>query len=615
MKKTKAAPVFSFTPLKSPAINGGVKAPSFLTGFTFLYLCVLGILAALALANYVILRENIKSNEGSAALINTSGRQRMFSQRIAFLTLTLAITEDSQERERLRKELSKAISLMESSHHDLISDTTPLKRRGALSREAKDIYFSEPLNVDAQVREYLIKARISLTLSDTQMSLQDPNIQYVVSAAEGNLPRSLDRAVWQYQAESEAKIRRLKALEGWVFLITAGILFMTGVFLFNPMLKRIQQKTQILQYNEAQLQETNKLLHLKIQEANALEKQLRSMHEFDEALLRTIPFGIDIVDEEGDILYMNEKMQKAFGENVLGKKCYLLYKDDKQRCVNCPLKNGVEIGEVKEIEVKGVLGDKTYLIIHTGMLYHGRKAILEIFEDISGYIHTQEQLALAERLAGIGRMAGIIAHEFRNQLAVIRNAVYFLKMKIQDKDEKIQRHLSILDEQVVGTERIIENILTFSRNKQPDLQMFELKELLEASIKRVLIPEGIEVIMPAEGLPLIEADPVQMSTVFTNIIVNAVQSMNGHGKILIEVTKNDKYVIITFSDSGKGVKDEDKKKLFEPFFSTKARGTGLGLATAKIILKGHRGEITMESEYGKGAAVTIMLPVDKNAGA
>lgn len=585
------------------------------SSFSVEYLFALGILAALALANYVILGENIELNEGSAALINTSGRQRMFSQRIALLTLKMAATQDSEEKERLCKELGTLITLMESSHHDLISDTTPLKRRGTLSRKVKDIYFSEPLNLDAQVREYLKKTRALLAFTDTQMSLQEPDIQYVVSAAEGNLLSSLDMAVQQYQVESEVKIRRLKALEGGVFLITTGILFMTGVFLFRPMLKRIQQKTQILQHNEAQLQETNRLLHLKIQESNAMEKQLRGMYEFDEALLRMIPFGIDIVDEEGDILYMNENMQKAFGNDARGKKCYLLYKDDKQRCVNCPLKNEVRIGEVKEIEVKGVLGGKTYLITHIGMLYHGRNAILEIFKDISEYINTKERLALVERLASIGRMAGIIAHEFRNQLAVIRNAVYFLKMKVQDKDERIQRHLGILDEQVVETERIIENILAFSRNKQPDLQTLSLKELLEASIKMVLIPEEIEVSMPAEGLPLIEADPVQMSTVFTNIIVNAVQSMNGHGKLLIEVTKTDKYVIITFSDSGEGIKDEDKKRLFEPFFSTKARGTGLGLATAKIILKGHRGEITIESKYGQGAAVTVMLPVDKNAGA
>ena len=84
------------------------------------------------------------------------------------------------------------------------------------------------------------------------------------------------------------------------------------------------------------------------------------------------------------------------------------------------------------------MGARIFLITHTGMFYQGKKAVLEMFEDITDYKKTQEKLALSERLAGIGRMAGAIAHEFRNQLGVIRNSAYFLKMKLEAKDEKNQ---------------------------------------------------------------------------------------------------------------------------------------------------------------------------------
>ena len=203
---------------------------------------------------------------------------------------------------------------------------------------------------------------------------------------------------------------------------------------------------------------------------------MRAAITINETLLKTIPLGIDIVDEEGNILYLNEKMEGFFGPCALGKKMLSLYKDDKKQCLNCPLKSEIQFGQTKEIEVDAVMGARIFLITHTGMFYQGKKAVLEMFEDITDYKKTQEKLALSERLAGIGRMAGAIAHEFRNQLGVIRNSAYFLKMKLEAKDEKIKRHLEILDEQVVETEAIIGNILTFSKTKHPEFQRINLKD-------------------------------------------------------------------------------------------------------------------------------------------
>lgn len=585
------------------------KKKTLVSSLTFRYVLALGILAALSLVSYLILKENIKANEGSAAVINISGRQRMFSQRIAVLSLRLVAAQGSAEKEKIRKALADAAGVMEKSHNSLIKDDSVIGFRRIPSRQVQAMYFSPSLNLDTQVRRYLEKARGLLSFSDAEIDLQNPDLQYIIEAAQGDLLNSLDAVVKQYQLESEARIARLKILQRWVVLSTMCVLLITGIFIFRPMLKRIRQKTDALELREAALIKANELLRQKISESEILARQLRITNEFDEALLRTIPFGIDIVDTQGSLLYINEKMQHIVGQEALGKKCYFLYKDDKQQCLSCPLKNGIKMGEVRDIEVRGVLGGKVFLITLIGMMYQGTQAILEIFEDITGYTHAQEQLALSERLAGIGRMAGVIAHEFRNQLAVIRNAAYFLKMKIVDKDEKIQKHLWILDEQVIETERIIENILAFARNKQPELKKQDLKSLLLSSIDRVLIPQGIEVTTRIGKLPLLEIDSVEMSAVFINILLNAVQAMNGNGKLLIEVIKTNNYVTITFKDTGKGIKDEDKKRLFEPFFSTKARGTGLGLATAKIIVQGHKGDVGIESEYGKGATVTVTLPL------
>ena len=585
------------------------KEKTLRASLTSKYLFALGVLAILSLASYSILKENIRAQKSSAAIVNVSGRQRMLSQRIALLSLRLINAEGGSEREKLRQELKGIAELMEKSHNALINGEPAMNLPGKPSSEVKAMYFSSPLFLDRQVRRYLSQARSLISDSDQELRLQNPHLQFILESAGGEFLGSLDSAVKQYQKESETKIVRLQRLQASVLLITLFILMLTGLFIFRPMVGRIQEETEKLEKRDADLVSINVQLQKEINERKNLERQLRATNEFDETLLKTFPFGIDIVDEECNLLYLNEKMQGAFSREVLGGKCYLLYKDDKKQCYNCPLKNGVQPGETRSIEVKEAMQGRAFLITHTGMFYQGKKAILEIFEDITDYRNTQEALALAERLAGMGRMAGVIAHEFRNQLGVIRNAAYFLKMKITDKDEKVRRHLKILDEQVMETERIIENILSFSRTKKPELQAVDLKDILLASLEKVIIPEGIELSTHIEDRLLLELDSLQMSSVFVNIVLNAIQAIGETGKLRIEVTKVNNYVNIIFRDTGKGIKEEDKKRIFEPFFSTKARGSGLGLVMARTIVEGHSGAINLESEYGKGTSVIIKLPM------
>ena len=576
---------------------------------TFRYLFALGILAVLSLASYLILKENINSQKSSAAIVNVSGRQRMLSQRTALFSLRLINADGDAEREKVRQELQGIVELLEKSHNGLINGEPEMNLPGKPSLEVKAMYFSSPFFLDRQVRRYLSQVRSLISDSDKELTFQNPHLHYILEAAAGELLRCLDSAVKQYQKESETKIARLQRLQASVLLSALFILMLTGLLIFRPMVKRIREEAGKLEKRDADLVSINEQLQKDIKERKELERQLRSTSEFNAILLKALPLGIDIVDEECNLLYLNEKMQGHFAREVLGEKCYLLYKDDQKQCYNCPLKNGVKPGETRGIEVKEAMLGRTFLITHTGMLYQGKKAILEIFEDITDYKNTQEALAFAQRLSGIGMMAGVIAHEFRNQLGVIRNAAYFLKMKITDKDEKVKRHLKILDEQVMETERIIENILIFSRTKKPELQAVDLKDILLTSLEKVVIPEGIELSTHIEDQPLLELDPLQLSSVFVNIILNAIQAMGEKGKLLIKVTKVNNYANIIFSDTGKGIKEEDKKRLFEPFFSAKARGSGLGLAMARIIIEGHRGTINLESEYGKGTSVIIKLPM------
>jgi PAS domain S-box-containing protein len=126
------------------------------------------------------------------------------------------------------------------------------------------------------------------------------------------------------------------------------------------------------------------------------EEELRITNQFNQTLLQTLPFGINIVDESGNILYMNNWLNQLFAEDMLGNKCWNLYKDDKLQCVDCPLHNPIRLGETISNETQGVLGGKTFQITHTGMTYKGQKAVLETFTDITDLKQTESLLVTSE---------------------------------------------------------------------------------------------------------------------------------------------------------------------------------------------------------------------------
>lgn len=236
--------------------------------------------------------------------------------------------------------------------------------------------------------------------------------------------------------------------------------------------------------------------------------------------------------------------------------------------------------------------------------------VVYVGKDMREIEDMQEKLAGAEKLAAMGRFSSIIGHELKNQLSVMRNSVYFLKMKIEAEDEKVKRNFDILEKEIVETDRIIENILTFARTKKPQLASLDLKTILLASVNNVQIPERIDIVTRIdEDLPPIQADEIQITRIFVNIILNAIQAMERGGKLTIRTGREGDSITIIFEDTGPGIKEEDRVRIFEPFFSTKIRGLGLGLAVSKIIVEAHGGSIDIESEVGKGAVVKIKLPM------
>lgn len=222
----------------------------------------------------------------------------------------------------------------------------------------------------------------------------------------------------------------------------------------------------------------------------------------------------------------------------------------------------------------------------------------------------QERLIRNEKLAALGQLSGIVAHDLRNPLGVIRNAIYIIKKKLGDlADSKVKKYLQILDEEIETADTIIEDVLSFTRLKNMKISAFNINQEVKRILNKIKIPKNIKLVKKLDkNIPKIKGDKDQLKRVFINLLNNAVEAMPEGGELAISTKLEKNSVLIEISDTGVGIDQEDKNKIFEPMFSTKVHGTGLGLSACKNIIEAHQGKIEIESEKGKGTSFFIKLP-------
>lgn len=224
---------------------------------------------------------------------------------------------------------------------------------------------------------------------------------------------------------------------------------------------------------------------------------------------------------------------------------------------------------------------------------------------------SQEQLLKSERLASIGQLAAGMAHELRNPLGVMKNASYYLNMTASKDDEKIKKHLSLLETELDRANKIITDLLEFSIGRKPALERTEIMPIISDALSRVAIPDNVKLKLSlSKGMEAM-GDKEQLQRVFLNIILNALQAMPEGGELEISSMIKDGYAVISFRDTGTGIPEKDIEKIFEPLFTTKAKGIGLGLALTKQTIEAHQGRIEVESSINKGTTFRVLLPVIK----
>ncbi len=256
-------------------------------------------------------------------------------------------------------------------------------------------------------------------------------------------------------------------------------------------------------------------------------------------------------------------------------------------------------------------------------LYHRRQELaqmnqvleLRVAERTKELKATTQELVKAERLAAIGQMASIISHEIRNPLAVISNATRLIKTLVKPTEQKLSKQFSIIEDEIRQANSIISEVLGYARTREMIFSTVEVNSYLRELMLSYPVPSHVIVNEELDDeIVRIKVDAEEIKQALRNIISNAVEAMPTGGTLTVGTQVGRRLVCIYIKDTGVGLSEEVRKEMFSPFFTTKARGTGLGLAVVRKAITRHKGKMFIKSEPGKGTSFRIYLKIYRKAG-
>jgi len=226
----------------------------------------------------------------------------------------------------------------------------------------------------------------------------------------------------------------------------------------------------------------------------------------------------------------------------------------------------------------------------------------------------EKKLENAERLAIVGQTAGMVGHDIRNPLQAIVSAIYLAKEDLaslpqSEIKESLIESMKEIEEQAGYISKIVADLQDFARPLKPCSEEIDLRQLIEYLLLSMHLDEKIEVISEiADDIQNVKVDADYIKRILTNLLINAEQAMPNGGKITITARKQNGNCIITVEDTGEGIPEDAKPKIFQPLFTTKSKGQGFGLAVSKRLVNAMGGDLTFQSERGNGAKFTLTLP-------
>jgi PAS domain S-box-containing protein len=376
------------------------------------------------------------------------------------------------------------------------------------------------------------------------------------------------------------------------------------------------------------------------------EEALRASEAELRALFASMHDVVMVIDREGvyrKFAPTNPELLVRPAEELIGKPLKNVFPKKQADVFVDVLQKVVETKQTTQIEYDLPIGDRTVKFETTispltedSTLWvahditarkHAEEQIIQLNTELEQRVEertrelrlAQEKIVRQEKLAMLGQLAGGVGHELRNPLGIISNAVYYLKLIQPDADEKVRRYHSMIAREVQTSEKIITDLMDFARLESMERSQVSVAELVQWTLMRFTVPESIKTTLKLpENLPDVLVDMGQIQQVLGNIVDNACQAIippgipNAKprgGRITISARKIKGMVAISVKDSGEGITPENMARVFEPLFTTKAKGIGLGLAVSKKLAEANGGRIEVKSELGKGSTFTLCLPV------
>ena len=351
-----------------------------------------------------------------------------------------------------------------------------------------------------------------------------------------------------------------------------------------------------------------------------LEEQLRSSEARWRAIIDSAVDGIVVIDAHGRIESFNPAAERLFGQaeaDVRGQNVNVLMPSPYHEEHDSYLTRYLATGKAKIIgigrEVTGLRKDGTTFPLHLSVgeiAIAGERKFTGILHDLSARLRIEEKLREQTAMARLGEMAGLIAHEVKNPLAGIRGAIQVVGSRMP-QDAPDAPILKEIISRIDSLDQMMKDLLLFARPPSPKRTPIDVAPLILATsglLSRDPALSGVAVDV-AGSAPLVAADAEMLKIVFQNLLINAAHAMQGRGSIHVHVEAAEGMVHIRFADSGPGIPTDIREQIFAPFFTTKSRGTGLGLPTAKRLVEAHQGEISVDCPPTGGTTVHVRLPV------
>lgn len=364
-----------------------------------------------------------------------------------------------------------------------------------------------------------------------------------------------------------------------------------------------------------------RLLHITDFFVEAREEALRDQEESHRKGVDNAPAPIFRLScQDGTILRANreaEKVTGSSGEELTGQQIWDLHPPEEREQVRELYRDTNSHGYLscEDLHLITKNGHVVPVSVYFGTIEHrGEKTIQGIYMDVSDRKRLESQLIQSEKMAAIGQLAAGIAHEIRNPLGIIMNALYDLSEILPTDNPDVREDLQIAKDEIVRAQEIITNLLEFSRESGAELEEVNLNDLLRKTLQlmhKYLQTNNVKVTTTLGKVGTCLANQNALRQVFLNLITNAVQAMPQGGELRLRTQRNaNKHVQFEFSDTGVGIPEHHLKSIFNPFFTTKepGQGTGLGLSVVHSVIKRYQGNIAVQSKLNVGTTFLIELP-------